>query len=167
MEKSKFINDLYFKALELEEKGNYVEAFDLFMKGASLGDDGAQNAVGLAYDSGSGVEKNKEKALYWFKKAWRSDRKSYKCLNIALTYAEIGRRRQALYWWKKAISLGDGSAALALAKFLMSSDQRRSLNRAIDLLQMAVKSEDPWRISFEEREEARELLHSLKSTDPS
>lgn len=157
------LDDSYFKALDLEKNGDLAGAFSLFMQGASLGDDGAQNAVGLSYDTGSGVEKDKDKAIAWFKKAWRTSKYTGYCLNVALTYAEIGRRRRAMYWWHKAIAKGDGSAALSLAKFLLESNRHQTSNRILGLLKMAAECQEPWQISPDEREEAQKLLEDLIS----
>lgn len=154
---------MYLKALEAEEEGDVAKAFSLFLQGALLGDDGAQNAVGLAYDSGSGVEKDKKKAISWFKKAWRTGRQSYLCGNIALTYAELGNQRQAVYWWRKAVAQDDGDAALALAKFYMKSKPQKATDKVLSLLRMAVDCEESLEISPAAKEEAQESLDELTS----
>lgn len=128
-----------------------------------MGDDGAQNAIGLAYDSGSGVEQDKKKAIVWFKKAWKTGKQTGYCLNVALTYIEIGKRQRAMYWWRKAIASGDGSAALSLAKFLLETNKPKVSNRVLDLLKQAAESQESWQISPDEKEEAQELLDHLIS----
>lgn len=163
MSQKEDLDELFFKALDLEKAGDALGSFKLFMQGSALGDDGAQNAVGLAYDSGAGVKKDKDKAIAWFKKAWRTGKQTGYCLNVALTYIEVGRRRQAMYWWQKAIALGDGSAALSLAKFLLKSERRAASNRILGLLRMAAECQKPWQISPDEREEAQQLLDKLTS----
>jgi TPR repeat protein len=161
MNQKEDLDELYFKALKIEEDGNEVEAFRLFMQGAALGDDGAINAVGLAYDSGAGVEKDKGKAIAWYKKAWRTGKQVGYCENVALTYAEIGRHRRALYWWRKAVAIGSGGAALSLAKFLLKSKRREGFTQALDLLRMALTCEESWQICLDEKEEAQQLLDKL------
>src|SRR3546814_2179016 len=58
----------------LTERGQGVpqdseRAFQLFMKAAEAGHPDAQNAVGLAYMSGRGVERNPTEAATWFQAA--------------------------------------------------------------------------------------------------
>jgi TPR repeat protein len=152
------LDALYLEALEVEANGDVVTALTMFMEGAALGDGGAMNAVGLAYDSGAGVEKNKETAIVWFKKAWRTEKQSYLCINIALTYAQLGRHRPAMYWWRKALATGDGTAALSLAKYLMKSKGRKPRHRTLELLRMAATCHAPLDISPADKEEAQKLL---------
>jgi TPR repeat protein len=159
------LDELYFKALDLQKEGDFVEAFDLLMQCVSLGDNGAQHDIGLAYDAGLGVEKDKAKALFWFKKAWSSTKFTGYCAAIALTYAEIGQQRRAMYWWNKAVALGDGSAALSLAKILMGTDKRKVSKRVIGLLKQAAASEEYVQITVDEKEEAEELLEKLTAAD--
>lgn len=155
------LDKLYFEALKVEESGDKVRAFSLFMQAATLGDDASQNAVGLAYDSGAGVDKDKDKAIAWFKKAWRTGNQPFYCENIALTYAETGRHRRAVYWWRKAIARGDGDAALALAKLLMKSNRRDVANQVLELLSMAADCQEYLDITPAGKEEASELLDRL------
>lgn len=127
------LDELYLKALKIEENGDFEKALRLFRQGAALGDAGAQNAVGLAYDSGQGVKKDKAEALKWFNKAHKSDGHTNYCGNVALSYAEMGQRRQAMHWWKKAIANGDGEAALGLESLtkplaLIPSDEGAAQN---------------------------------------
>ena len=161
MNKKEHMDQLYLEGLQLQENGNFEEALVLFLRGSSMGDSGAQNAVGLAYDSGNGVQQDKKMAISWFKKAWRTSKYTGYCLNIALTYAEIGEGRRAIYWWTKAINLGDGSAALALAKFFMQTHKSKATDKVLSLLTRAVESREDWQISQMEREEAQELIADL------
>lgn len=160
------LDALYFRALEVEESGDVAEALRLFRQGAALGDSGAQNAIGLAYDSGVNVEQDKDEAIAWFKKAWRTDKQSCYCSNIALTYAETGRRRQAMYWWQKAIELRDGDSALSLAKFLLKEKPVPVPNRIVDLLKVAAACEESLEITPDGKEQAEELLEMFTSRSP-
>ena len=149
------LDALYFEGLKAEEEGEFDKAMQLFLRGAANGDDSAMNAIGLFYDCGKGVEQDKSKAIEWFKKAYRNKKQIYFCGNIALTYAEIGNRRQAIHWWQKAVSHKDGEAALDLAKYLMKSKQ------VLDLLQMAANCEAPLDISPSGKEQTEDLLAIL------
>ncbi len=88
--------------------------------------------------------------------------RTYYCVGIALTYAEMGQRRRAMYWWQKPVVLGDGSAALSLAKFLIGTDKPKVSKRVIGLLKQAAASEEYVQITVDEKEEAEELLEKLK-----
>jgi hypothetical protein len=46
-----------------------AEAFRLYRQAAEMGFAASQYNVGLYYDKGWGVEKNKEEALKWYRKA--------------------------------------------------------------------------------------------------
>ena len=66
-----------------------------------------------------------------------------------------------MYWWNKAVALGDGSAALSLAKILMGTGKPQVSNRVIGLLKQAAASEEYVQITVDEKEEAEELLEKL------
>ena len=93
--------------------------------------------------------------MEWFKKAHKTDGHPNYVGNIALTYAELGQRRQAIYWWRKGIANGDGESALELAKFLMKSEE------VIELLKMAAACKESLEITPAGKEEAEDLLAIL------
>jgi len=132
---------LFFAASEAWERGNSKVAFDLFLRAARLGDDGAQLNLAHFYYSGEAVRKDIDKALYWYKNAWKNGQHTSACTNIAQVYAEIGQRRRAIYWWKKAVDRDDGDAALELAKFLSQNANLRSIPIIEKLLKIASTSE--------------------------
>jgi TPR repeat protein len=47
-------------------------AFRLYLAGAKSGDSGCQLNVGNLYDAGTGVRRNPEAALHWYKRAYRA-----------------------------------------------------------------------------------------------
>ena len=63
---SRFIFQLGRAYLSNED---YTKAFGLFSEAANQGDAFAQNALGVMYTNGLGVEKNYEQALAWYRKA--------------------------------------------------------------------------------------------------
>ena len=158
MNRKEKLDEMYFKALELDKEGDVAQALNLFRQGAELGDAGAQNCIGIAYDSGRGVEQNKQKAIEWFKRAWRNSKEPGYCVNVALTYEEVGKPRQALYWWRKAVASGDRTAALGFAKFLMKKNRSRFSEQIFDLLTSAAQGEEYMEISPNDKEEAQKLL---------
>lgn len=55
----------------IESKGveqDYKQAYSWFLKAAEQGFDKAQQNLGIMYKKGMGIEKNLEKATYWFSK---------------------------------------------------------------------------------------------------
>lgn len=152
------LEKLYNEALELQEQGEVTQAFSMFMQGALAGDPEAQNCVAIAYDSGIGVAMDKAAALEWHRKAWRNGGHSHLANNLALCHADVGNRRQAIYYWQKAIAMGDDSAGLELAKFLLKSKRPTNPEWIIGLVYKATNSN--W-VSEYEQEEAAELLKEL------
>ena len=155
----KKVNDLYKVFIEADvayEAGEFKKAYLLFKKMALLGDPGAQNNLGNMICHGLGVSENKKKALYWYKKSWRSDRQSSTCINIGLTYLELNNTRRGIFWLKRAISLGDGDAMLDLAKVYLKRKGHWAKIEARNLLQSAEIAE---RIIEDSKEIISELLY--------
>lgn len=155
------LDQLYLEADAKWDKGDYKAAFRLFMQGALAGDRHAMNRIGGMYGAGEGVEQDAVKALDWHKQAWRKCKDIYLCMNIAVSYAQLGQRRRTLYWWKKAAASGDGSAMLGLAKFLLETRRARKSQRVIELLQRALACHEWEEISVYEHEEAEALLAQM------
>jgi TPR repeat protein len=122
------------QASEAWAKGRNKIAFALFRKAAHLEQGSAQHNLGYFYNEGVGVRKNPSKALYWYKRAWRNDRQTGTCANIALLCAEQGKYRRAVMWWMKAVSRGDGDAALDLAQFYISRNREAQRRQGVRLL---------------------------------
>ena len=131
---------IFMKANKAWEEGNKKKAFNLLLKAALLGEHSAQHNVGYFYDVGEGIEKNIDKALYWYKKAWRNGKQTDTCINIAQLYLSIGKNRLAIFWLSKAIQRGDGDAALELAKFYLSREKNNDTTKAISLLKSIKRS---------------------------
>ena len=155
------LEELYFAALRAEEEGDSEKALEMFHRGAALGDDSACNAIGLAYDAGNGVERNKERAIEWFKRAYNDGENISYCANIALTYAEIGQLEFADEWWNRAMESDDKSASLGYAKFLLKHGRYQSWQQIMDLLEVAATATARLEISEAEKEAARKLLNDL------
>ncbi|RYG57703.1 sel1 repeat family protein [bacterium] len=157
------LDRLYLEAIAAQDDGDYAKSFPLLLRGADAGDHNAQNALGLAYDSGYGVEADKAAAIRWFKKAWRTQQESMYSNNLALTYAQIGQRRRAHYWWKLTFSLGeDAGHGLWFAKFLLQSKGPIDYKRIIPLVEKAANAEFHLEICENDQEEAQALLEKLR-----
>jgi TPR repeat protein len=151
-------NDLFVRAIEERDAGNTQKAFELFSKAAADGHAAAQNSLGYLYDHGIGVAKDPTKALFWYRKAALNG-DVLGCHNLAITYRDVGKVRQAKLWFEKAVAKDDGDAALELAKLFLRGT-KRNLKQARKYLNIAVKSNY---ILSDSKEEARKLLDELGS----
>ena len=52
-----------------ERKGNYKEAFDIWLPLSQNGDVSAQTGLAFLYKNGQGVKRDLNKAIAWFKEA--------------------------------------------------------------------------------------------------
>lgn len=144
-----------------EEAGNYALALQSFERGAALGDISCLFRLALAYDVGGlGVAVDKNRAMQFYKRAWRRGDWWAAPNNIAILYRERGNLRTMFQWFNRAAAKGDGSAHLDLAKcYLEGTGVRRNTQSALRCLAFAVESEH---ISEAEREEAQALLQTLR-----
>jgi len=63
------LNSIFQKAWILDLNSEYLSAAELYKKAAEKGHIDSQFNLAVLYDVGQGVERNKQKALYWFRKA--------------------------------------------------------------------------------------------------
>lgn len=63
----------FSKAFKLHQQGNYREAINNYRKISTQGNVVAQQLLGSLYMSGTGIEQDYDKALYWLKKAAEQD----------------------------------------------------------------------------------------------
>ncbi len=63
------LNNIFKKAWLLDLNGEYIYASELYLKAAKQGHVDSQFNLAVLYDIGQGVEKNRQKAMYWFRKA--------------------------------------------------------------------------------------------------
>ena len=144
----------YNKAVQADENGKSREALTLSLKAADLGHHHAMNFIGTLHCGRTGIRKDLIKALYWFRRAWRTGSDPYVLSNIASTYADLGNRRQARFWWRRSVASKDGDSALEFAKFSMD-DKRSNRREVIKLLRVAANSKF---ITPDGLEQARALL---------
>ena len=100
LEAKSVLGQLYFTGDKLQPK-DFDKAVPFLQEAAEAGDPVCQNMLGVAFRDGRGVEKSRDLALEWFKKAARNnDRKAQ--LNLAqLLGVESPRcenRQEALKW---------------------------------------------------------------------
>jgi TPR repeat protein len=137
------------------DEGRLEDAFRLFLAAARAGDSGAQINVGHFYDTGKGVSKSRDQAMYWFRRAWRRG-EAAAANNIGTLYRDEGRLRLAIRWFEKAVSHGDDGALLNMARLYLGP--LNDIPRARRLLSRVLSSE---RVSVDSQEQAERLLHEL------
>ncbi len=148
---------LFEKASEEWEAGNLRRAFDLFQRAAELGDASSQNNLGYFFDEGIGVNANKEKAKFWYTKAMKNGEiSSYS--NLAKLQIDDGDFAVARDLLGKAISLGDGDAALELAKLYLDGSLQDENGEAKKYLKLALQSDS---VTHSAVENARSLLAKI------
>jgi len=151
------------KASELFERGynewkrkNLRPALRLFLAAAQAGDKGAQVNVGYFYDKGIGIRRNRSKALYWYKRAYRRG-DSGAANNIATIWRAEQKMNRALSWFQKAVNLGNDGSNLEIAKYYLRGQHDTS--RAIGYLNKVCRSN---RVAEVELEEANRLLKEAR-----
>ena len=87
--------------------------YEKYIDAANQGDSVAQNAIGICYETGDGVEKSYEEAARWYRKA--ADKGySFAQTNLGVLYVNgKGVERdydQAMYWYQKAAKQGNVGA---------------------------------------------------------
>ena len=148
-------DDLFREADRLWEAGRNREARLVFRKLAEAGDESAQLNLGYMLAAGQGGRKNWPEARRWYLRCYAGGHPSG-AINMGHHYRRLGKRRSALQWFARAAELGDDSALLQIAKYLVSSP--KTLDRARRLLKEVVKSA---KVTEGDREEAGELLREL------
>jgi TPR repeat protein len=120
------------QAIAAYEAGNYAEAFKLFTLLAEEGDSDAQFCLGYMYDNGEGVEKDFQKAVYWYEKA-ATQGDVYAQFNLAVMYDSGERvdRQKAVYWYEQAAEQGNIHAQSNLgSKYYVGEGIERDLQKA-------------------------------------
>lgn len=124
--------ELFFRACDLWEAGNATKAFQLFAESAREGYVSAQANLGVFYEEGIGTNKNEKMAYFWYKKA-AEEGGIGAMMNLAELCRKNDRKEEAISWLDKAILLGDGDAALQMAKLLMEDQDPSSARRYLEI----------------------------------
>ena len=92
----------------------YVNAAEWYRRGAELGDDGSMLNTGFCYGAGQGVEKDRSKALEWYRKAYEIKGKcaGKAACNIGILFGNDGDYESAAEWYRRGAELGDDHAML-------------------------------------------------------
>ena len=107
--------EMWAKANELDDQENYEEAFKLYRILAEQGDARAQYMLGICYENGIGVAKDKTKAVRWYRKAAEQGNAEAQyslgiCYDLGIGVAKD--KAEAVRWYRKAAEQG-----LAVAQY--------------------------------------------------
>ena len=127
-------------ALAAYRKGDFVRAMDEWAILAKHGDVAAQTNIGEMYLRGEGVDKDREVAIYWFRKAAGRD---FPEAEFRLGRAYLGDdNEEAVRWFKSAIEHGHVQALNSLATLYEQGGQgvQQNLGEAFRLRLRAAES---------------------------
>lgn len=143
-------NNSYYQTahgIYLQSIGKYQEAYKYYEMASEKGNVYAENRLGELYLLGLGVERDVEKARYWFERSAktgyyfaesalgvsyldipkqvlvRSDNKTAGLLFYNLNYSKVGKNadiEKARYWLIRAAMQGDGASRDILSNFRLS-----------------------------------------------
>ncbi|XP_047441811.1 death ligand signal enhancer isoform X2 [Mugil cephalus] len=138
--------------LENAKREKYEEAFPCFLAAAKQGYSKAQFNTGVCYEKGRGVNKDVEKALYYYRLAALGGHKQaqYRYAKLLLT----SRGQQSLEELDLAIDLLEQAAAAGLTKAQLcvasvySQDPVRNGCKSVQYLKMAAESGDNTALLF-------------------
>lgn len=114
MESKKQIDRLFNKASSLWDNRDHKKAFELFLEAAENGCPSSQLNIGYFYNEGIHVQKDFQKALHWYKKAYHQGEGSA-ANNIAIHYRRLKKYQKALWWFHKAVKMLDHDAYYEIA----------------------------------------------------
>ncbi len=149
-------DSLFDKACDEYDKGNYQEAFKIFLEASENGDRYSMERLAVMYGEGEGTESDVDKSINWDMKAIELG-SVVSMGNLASTYKNIGNLVDAKKWLMKAIDAGDGDAALELAKIYASEESDTSVVKKY--LDIVVNSDNVCESSVDE---AKSLLKTLR-----
>ena len=129
---------------------------------AKLGAYAAKHNLGYFYDVGIGAKRDRDHAMYWYRRAFRENGMS--AANIGTIYRDEMKTSLALRWFHKAVALGDIDANLEIAKLLLNrlNDPKtaaRHLNRVL-------KAKGGIDVTIDSQEQAAALLKRIERNRP-
>lgn len=151
------LNLLSVRAERKLDEGKLRSAFRLYLAAAKGGGIGAQINLGNFYDDGTGVTRNRELALYWYRRAYRRGDASA-ANNIGVVFRKEGKLTRALAWFERAVELGDIDSNLEIAKIYLQENDRAKAARYLRRVCEAKAN----RVFESYREEAQSLLASIR-----
>ncbi|HEY2468120.1 MAG TPA: hypothetical protein VGI45_09780 [Terracidiphilus sp.] len=145
------------------EAGELRSAFRLMQTAAKLGAYAAKHNLGYFYDVGIGVKRNRNAALYWYRRAFREDN-VLSANNIGTIYRDEMKTSLALRWFHRAVARGDVDANLNIAKLYLNrlGDSRT----AVSYLKHVLKAKGGIDVTIDSQEQATALLKKLHRPKP-
>jgi len=116
-----------------------------FRRAAEQENDAAQEALGLLYLEGIGVEYSPEQTVYWFERAAENNNPSAQNNLGVLHFAGYGVEQdheRAVYWYRRAVAQGYASAQNNLGfMYYMGHSVEQSYDRAVYWYRTAVEQD--------------------------
>ena len=113
------IYNIGFLIEDTSKTKNYAKANEYYLRAAELGNTYAQTTIATKYLLGSGIELDKQKALYWDEQAAKQGNVN-SIKEVASSYyygAGVDKNyEEAIIWHQKAIDLGDAESVYLLGK---------------------------------------------------
>ena len=129
------------EALEAFKKQDYQSAFKLYKESADANNTTAQNALSYLYFNGLGVEKNKEKGIFWLVKAAKNeDTRAQNDLGMMYLTGQNVKQdsNSAFTWLSKASDANNSNAQYNLALMYYRGDGvDENATKAVELLDAA------------------------------
>ncbi|WP_051303065.1 tetratricopeptide repeat protein [Psychromonas aquimarina] len=112
-----FASAKFTQGYEASQAGDYKRAIELWTPLAEKGDAAAQYTLGWMYESGKGVPKNAQQAVYWYTKA--AEQGDVASQYVLATMYEKGteipeNQHKAVSWFLKAANQGDAVSQFKL-----------------------------------------------------
>ena len=135
------------QAVEDYNRGNYIQALNIFYALAKKEDVRAQYNVALIYENGLGVEKDLPQAQLWYERAAKNGNASAQ-YNLGQMYHVAGEEdvhayEKAKYWYDKAVNSGVKEAYNNLgALYLNGQGVNKDEQKAFRFFQKGAKKGD-------------------------
>lgn len=130
--------DTFSQACDYWDAGQLHAAFRLFLRGAKEGDPSAQLNLAYFYGEGLSIRKNRNKELYWLRKAAKQEY-APAARGIGIIYRQSEKpNTKIIKWFLHAAQLGDGDAYYDLGRFFL--EKVGNSEKAKEYLMMAVSS---------------------------
>ena len=100
---------------------DYIKALELYLRAGELGSAAAYNNIGVAYDSGEGVEKDEKKALHYCELAAMLGN-VYAGHNLGLYEKKAGNTDRALKHFMSAVEYGCDKSLVYIKQFFMAGN---------------------------------------------
>ncbi len=153
-------DEAFFRASAAWDTGELRRAFRIFLGGAKQGESGCQLNLALFYDEGIGIKRNRTKALYWNRRAYRQGNAGA-ANNIGLMFKEEGDIKKALLWLHRALKMGDEGVGLKIAKILLKLN--RPPEEVIHYLAITASGTNVTEAGCEEAERMIRRLRKMKT----